>query len=298
MGTTIAVPRAPAATIGTVGIWSAGVRFAPDGAGTAAAAELEQLGCRMAWVPGGIDDGVLASLDLLLDATTSLQFGSSILNIWKHDPSDVARWWAGQSPARRARLLIGMGVSHGALIGDAYERPLAKMRSYLAALDDHGMPLDRVLLAALGPQMLELAASRVGGACPFLVTPGHSATARSILGSDALLAPEQGVVLETDPATARSIAREVVQGYASLPNYTNSWLREGFSEEDIARLSDRLIDGLIAWGDIDAIAVRVREHIDAGADHVALQAIGPGGMMRPISGDLDDWRKLAGLFGR
>lgn len=287
--------RGAAAGIGSVGIWSAGVRYAPDGAGTAAAVELEKLGFRMVWVPGGVDSGVLESLDGLLDATDTLAFGSSILNIWKHEPSDVARWWKGQSSERRSRLILGMGVSHGPLIGDAYEHPLARMKSFLGALEEAGMPLDRVLLAALGPKMLELAGQRAGGACPFLVTPRHSAKAREIMGPNALLAPEQGVVLETDPDKARAMAREVLQVYTGLPNYTNSWLREGFTQHDIDTLSDRLVDGLVAWGGLDAIAGRIREHLDAGADHVSLQAIGEGGMMRPFSEDLKDWRELARL---
>lgn len=290
--------RIAAAAIGEVGIWSAGVRFAPEGAGTAAAIELEKLGFAMVWVPGGVDGGVLDTLDVLLDATSALGVGSSILNIWKHEPADVGRWWERQSPERRSRLLLGLGVSHGPLIGDAYGHPLAKMNSFLGDLENAGMPMDRVLLAALGPKMLELAGQQAGGACPFLVTPRHSAQARAIIGPEALLAPEQGFVLETDPVKARSMAREVVQGYAALPNYTSSWLREGFTQDDIDTLSDRLIDGLIAWGDLAAVEARVREHLDAGADHVALQAVGEGGMMRAVSGDLADWRSLAALVRR
>lgn len=281
---------------GTIAIWSGAVRYAPDGAGLAAAKELEQLGFRTVWVPGGIDSGVLDSLDQLLDATATLKFGSSILNIWMHDPADVARWWRGQSPDRQGRLVLGLGVSHGPLIGEDYGRPLAKMTQFLDALEANGMDLGSTCLAALGPKMLQLAAERTGGACPFLTTPRHSAIARDTLGPDALLAPEQGVVLETDPAKAREIARSFIQGYAGLPNYTNNWLREGFSQEDVATLSDALIDGLVAWGDLESIAKRVQQHLDAGASHVSLQAIGEGGMMRAIGGDLKDWRDLAGLL--
>jgi probable F420-dependent oxidoreductase len=286
--------RAAALDLGRIGIWSTSVRFAPEGRD--AAAELEQLGFGTVWIPGGVDDGVLASLDTLLEATTTLKLATGIINIWKHEPADLAAWWAGQSPERQQRLLLGLGVSHGPLIGDAWAKPLAKMNSFLDGLEAAGMTGERLCLAALGPKMLELSARRTAGAHPYMVTPAHTAQARRALGAEALLAPEQGVVLESDPAKAREIARGFVQHYARLPNYSNSWKREGFSEDEIAALDDRLIDALIAWGDLGSISARLEQHFAAGADHVCVQVIGPGGMRPDVTHDRAVWRELASLL--
>ena len=280
--------------LGRIGIWSTSVRFSPEGRD--AAAELEQLGFETVWIPGGVDSEVLDSLDPLLDATSSLNFATGILNIWKHEPADLAAWWEDQSSTRQARILLGLGVSHGPIIGDDWKRPVAKMRAFLDELDAAGMSSDRVCLAALGPKMLALAAERTAGAHPFIVSPRHTAFAREVMGPGALLAPEQGVVLEADPDKAREIARGVLQQYAQLPNYANSWRRDGFSDTEIERLDDRLVDALIAWGDLDAIAARVEEHCDAGADHVCLQVVGPSGMAADIGYDRQVWRELSRLL--
>ena len=298
MNTPTRSATAAALDLGPVGIWSAPIRFAPGGAGIDAASQLERLGFSAVWVPGGIDNGVLKTLDALLTATSTIKVGSGILNIWKHDPADVAAWWNGQSPQRQKRLILGLGVSHAPLIGDSYQQPLAKMRTYLDALQAVGMPLDHVCLAALGPKMLELAGQRTGGAHPYFVSVRHTAFARKTLGPRALLAPEQGVVLESSPAKAREIAREFLRHYAQLPNYANNWLRDGFTQQDLDSLSDRLIDTLIAWGDIDAIAARVDQHLAAGADHVCLQVITAGGMRSPLSEHIEPWQQLSKLLDR
>jgi probable F420-dependent oxidoreductase len=279
--------------LGPVGIWSAPIRF--DAGGIEAAAELERLGYSAIWVPGGIDSGVLGTLDALLTATATIRLGSGILNIWKHDPGDVAAWWHRQSPEARQRIILGLGVSHAPLIGDSYQRPLASMRSFLDSLQAAGMPLDRVCLAALGPRMLELAGQRTGGAHPYLVSVRHTAFARRTLGSNALLAPEQGVVLERSPVKAREIARGFLSHYARLPNYVNNWLREGFTQHELDSLSDRFVDSIIAWGDVDAISARVDEHLAAGADHVCLQVISAAGMRARLADHMEAWRQLARL---
>ena len=169
------------------------------------------------------------------------------------------------------------------------------MRAYLDAMDAarYGPPppaeaLPRVL-AALRPRMLGLARDRTHGAHPYLTTPRHTARAREVLGAGPVLAPEQGFVLDTDPARARAVAREHLAPYLKLPNYVNSWREEGFEDADVADDgSDRLVDALIAWGDEAAVAARVREHLDAGADHVCVQ---------PVTSDfaraLDELRALA-----
>jgi len=287
-------PGMAKSALGRIGIWAASLRFAPDAAGAAQA--LEKLGFQTIWIPGGADDGVLGSAEKLLGATSSLYVASGILNIWRHEPADVVDWWRGLPTASRSRFMMGLGVSHSLLIGEAYGKPLTKMRAYLDGLEQAGMPLAQTCLAALGPKMLQLAQARTAGAHPYLVTPRHSEFARKIMGPDALLAPEQGVVLETDPDKARELARNVVKFYAALPNYANSWRREGYTDADIETLSDRLIDGLIAWGDMEAIGARVQAHLQAGADHVCLQVIGPGGMAAELDYDRDQWRKLAALL--
>ena len=280
--------------LGRIGIWSTSVRFSPQGAD--AAAELEDLGFRTVWIPGGIDDGVLASLDHLLEATSTLKFATGIINIWKHEPADVAAWWMRQSSERQSRLLLGLGVSHGPLIGESWGKPLEKMTAFLDGLDAGGIPRDRLCLAALGPKMLELAGTRTAGAHPYMVSPRHSTVARETMGAAPLVAPEQGFVLESDPDTARAVARGFVQHYARLPNYANNWRRDGFSDEEIETLSDRLIDDLIAWGDVDAASARIEAHLAAGADHVCVQVIGPGGMVPDVARDLVAWRKFATLL--
>jgi probable F420-dependent oxidoreductase len=296
MNTSEPSAAATALGLGAVGIWSAPIRFAPAGAGITAAAELERLGFSAVWVPGGVDSGVLQKLDALLTATSSISVGTGILNIWKHEPADVAAWWNGQSPQRKKRIILGLGVSHGPLIGESYQRPLARMRVFLDGLQAAGMPLDRVCLAALGPKMLEMAGQRTSGAHPYLVSVRHTAFARKMLGPRALLAPELGVVLEHSPVKAREIARETLRQYLRFPNYANNWLRDGFTQQDLDSLSDRLVDSLIAWGDIDAIAARVREHLDAGADHVCLQVISAGGMRAPLAEHIEPWQQLAKLL--
>jgi probable F420-dependent oxidoreductase len=280
-------------TLGGTGIWAADLRYGqgqedPDAAIRDAAAELEALGYTAAWIPD-VGGDVFGPLERLLDATTTMTVATGILNVWKHTAGEVAAFRAGLSEDRRGRLLLGLGVSHGALIGDEWARPIDVMIRYLDDLDSEGVPASERCLAALGPRMLALAAARSGGAHPYLVTPEHTARARAALGAGPLLAPEQGVVLERDPDEARAIARVNLGIYAGLPNYTNNWRRLGFSEEDVSGLSDRLVDALVAWGDAETIARRVREHRDAGADHVCVQVLGPQGAPMPRAG----WRELA-----
>ena len=287
---------ADAIDVGRLGIWSTSLRFSPGDEALDAARELEALGFGAIWIPGGLDDGVLGSLDRLLDATHSIKLATGIINIWKQQPADVAAWFRSQAPERRARLLLGLGVSHGPLIGAAWGTPLAKMRSFLDALDEAGMPREHLCLAALGPKMLALSAQRTAGAHPYMVTARHTAFAREALGTEALLAPELGVVLEEDPAKARAIARKFMGFYATLPNYADNWRRDGFTDAEIATLDDRLVDAVIGWGSVAAIGRRLEEYFAAGADHVCIQALGPGGQPADLERDREDWRRLATLI--
>jgi probable F420-dependent oxidoreductase len=279
------------------GIWSGALRDHPDDAAVAdAAAELEQLGYSALWIPGRGGGQIFDAASALLRATERITVATGILNVWMHDPEFVAAQRAELADGFDGRFLLGLGVSHARVVDrdqpGRYGRPLETMRAYLESLDVAAPPVavdDRVL-AALGPRMLELARDRAAGAHPYLVTPEHTRRAREILGAGPLLAPEQGVVLESEPARARASAREHLERYLELPNYTNSLRRLGFGDDDLRNGgSERLVDAVIAWGDTDAIAARLREHRDAGADHVCIQVVTSDSRELPRA----QWRELA-----
>jgi probable F420-dependent oxidoreductase len=277
--------------LGRVGVWARELRFDPDpGAIADAAAELEELGYAALWIPD-VGGDLFGAVDLLLDATTAVTVATGIANIWTQGAADVARNTLRRSRERPGRFVLGLGASHAALI-DRYEKPLSAMRAYLDELDAASPPLpaDERLLAALGPRMLELAAARSAGAHPYLVTVDHTRWARAILGREAVLAPELGVVIDSDPVAARERARAHVADYMALPNYVNSWRRLGFTDDDLRDGgSDRLVDAVVAIGDEETIAARVAEHLAAGADHVCIQVVGPMGQPLPR----EEWRRLA-----
>ncbi|HEX7871494.1 MAG TPA: TIGR03620 family F420-dependent LLM class oxidoreductase [Sphingobium sp.] len=282
--------------IGRVGIWSMAMRFGDKGQAAEAVAELDDLGYGALWVPGGIGGDLTGDLERLLSGSTRLTVASGILNIWKHEPADVAAWWTGLSADHQARVLLGLGVSHSHIVGDDYAKvkPLSVMRAYLDQLSGAGIPADALCLAALGPKMLELARDRTAGVHPYLVTPEHTALAREAVGAGKLVAPEQGVVLESDPVRARELARGALAQYQAYPNYRNSWLRLGFSEAEIDGASDTLVDALFAWGSAEQIKARVDAHFAAGADHVCLQVITGAGL--DIAAERPVWRELAAVL--
>jgi probable F420-dependent oxidoreductase len=278
--------------LGRVGIWSLELRFGDRGQAAEAASELDELGFGALWIPGGVGGDVLGDVGRLLDATKKTVLATGIINIWKHEPREIGEWWNAQSADRQARALLGLGVSHGSIIGESYAKPLAVMREYLAKLSGEGLPAESLCLAALGPKMLELSRDHTAGAHPYLVTPEHSAVARKVLGSNALLAPEQGVLLTSDSARARELALQALTHYRRLPNYVNNWRRLGFTEEEISNADERLLDGLFVWGSMDKIAERVNAHLAAGADHVCVQFI--SGAARPDFDALRPaWREFA-----
>ncbi|WP_143229804.1 LLM class F420-dependent oxidoreductase [Actinophytocola xanthii] len=238
-------------------------------------AELEEIGVGTLWL-GGSPDPDLRIVEELLDSSTTLTVATGIVNVWAEPAEVAARSRTRVLERYPDRFLLGVGASHRVLVGDAYVRPYEKLVSYLDDLDAAGVPVDGRVLAALGPRVLRLAAERTRGAHPYLVTPEHTARAREILGAGKLLVPEQKVVLSTDPGEARTLARQRLAMYLELPNYTNSWRRQGFTEDDLAGGgSDRLVDAMVAWGDEDAVRARVEEHRAAGADQVALQVLNP-----------------------
>ena len=282
--------------IGTLGVWSAELRYGDASAARDAAAELESLGYTALWVPGGIGGAVFDDCENLLGATERVPVATGILNLWMHSIRETCDGHARVTAAFPDRFLLGIGVSHAALV-DAnepgkYVKPLAVTRTFLDEIDatTPTVPRDQRVLAALGPKMLELSRDRSAGAHPYLTSPDHTAFARDILGSGPLLAPEQHVVLETDPEQARALARASLAIYMTLPNYVNNWRRFGFTEDDVSGAgSDRLVDALVAWGDEAAIANRVRQHLDAGADHVCVQIASESRAELPLSA----WRQLA-----
>ncbi|MEV6544803.1 LLM class F420-dependent oxidoreductase [Streptomyces sp. NPDC051665] len=286
-------PKKLRETVGRYGIWSVGLRTedpARRGELADAAAELEQLGYGAVWLGGS---SAARHAVPLIEATSTLAVGTSIQSIWQYDAAESAASFAELEAAHPGRFLLGLGVSH-AKLADQYRRPYSALVSYLDALDTAGVPADRRLLAALGPKTLELARDRSAGSIPYLVTPEHTAKARAILGETPLLAPELKVVLETDPTRARTLARDYLAMYLALPNYTNNFLRNGFTDSDIADGgSDRLVDAVFAWGDESQIRARIDAFLAAGADHVALQVV--DGAARD-SLPREAWRKLASLL--
>ncbi|MBO0886170.1 MAG: LLM class F420-dependent oxidoreductase [Acidimicrobiales bacterium] len=283
--------------MGPIGVWSGELRAVEGGERAEVAAELDQLGYAAAWVPGGLgadDPDPLRAFGEMLDASSRLVLATGILSIWTTVPATVAGGHAALVGKHAGRFVLGLGVSHPHLVerlGHQWERPLEKMATYLDGLDRASPPVpegERVL-AALGPRMLELSRDRAAGAHPYLVSPDHTRRAREVLGSGPLLAPEQKVILDGDAARARSLARERVAMYLGAPNYRRNLLRMGFGPDDLDNGgSDRLVDSLVVWGDLDAVAARVKEHHDAGADHVCLQVLLPERRL-----PRDEWRRLA-----
>jgi len=281
-----------AVRVGRVGIWaSSRVLQGPPALDTAA--ELDELGFGALWVGGARGD--LRLIGDLLGATLSLTVATGIVNVWTQPSGSTAQAFAATSEAHPDRVLLGIGASHKAMVeaatGQPYVHPYGKLVSYLDDLDaaQPPVPTEARALAALGPKVLALAGARTAGAHPYLVTPEHTERARQILGAGPLLAPEQGVVLEQDPDTARGIARAALAPYFEMPNYPNDWRRLGFTEDDLAGGgSNRLIDALVAWGDEQAVRSRVEEHLAAGADHVCAQVLTTTGP--PTS---EQYRRLA-----
>jgi probable F420-dependent oxidoreductase len=274
-------PRLPLARIG---LWTGALDTVPAARARELAAELEELGYGALWIPEVAGRDPFVHLALLLSATERLVGATGIANIWARDAVATSCAANALTEAFPERVLVGLGVSHQNLVGDLrgheYARPLTAMRRYLDGIarapytaQRPGTPT-RYVLAALRPRMLGLAAERTDGAHPYFTTPEHTAKARELLGAGPLLCPEQAVVLETDPARAREIGRAYTSVYLGQPNYVNSVRELGFGDDDLRDGgSDAFVDALVAWGDEERVLERVRAHLDAGADHVAVQAL-------------------------
>jgi probable F420-dependent oxidoreductase len=254
--------------LGRYGVWLGTRSLDPE-----LAAQIESLGYGAAWI-GGSPDAELAWVEPALTQTTSLQLATGIVNLWAAPAATVAESYQRIESAHPGRFLLGIGVGHPEHT-QQYQKPYDALVGYLDELDDAKVPTSRRVLAALGPRVLALAAARSAGAHLYLTTPEHTAKAREQLGNTVFLAPEHKVVLTVDAAEARRIGREAVGFYLNLSNYVNNWLRLGFTEHDVSQPgSDKLIDAVVAYGTPDAIAARLNEHLDAGADHVAIQVLG------------------------
>jgi probable F420-dependent oxidoreductase len=236
------------------------------------AKEIESLGYGAVWV-GGSPPAELSWVEPILEATTTLQVATGIVNIWTAAAGPVAESFHRIDQAYPGRFLLGIGVGHREVVSD-YRKPYDALVGYLDQLDEYGVPANRRVVAALGPRVLKLSAERSAGAHPYLTTPEHTAQARELIGPSAFLAPEHKVVLTTDAEKARSVGRRALDMYFNLANYRNSWKRLGFSEEEVTRPgSDRLVDAVVAYGTPDEIAARLKQHVDAGADHVPVQVL-------------------------
>lgn len=270
-----------AVQLGRYGIWAR-----PDRATTELAREAERLGYGAVWVGGS--PGELAAIEPLLDATEHLVVATGIVNMWQVPADEAASWFHRLEELHPGRFLLSVGIGHREATAE-YRSPYATMVAYLDRLDADGVPADRCVLAALGPRVLGLAAERAAGAHPYLVPAEHTGTARKVLGAGALLAPEHKVLLEPDPSAAREQARPTVGRYLQMRNYRTNLRRVGFTEDDLANGgSDALVDALVAHGEPELVAAALAEHLDAGADHVAIHVLDddPLATLRTLAGVL------------
>ena len=273
--------------LGQFGVWRGASQLTPE-----LAVGIERAGFGALWV-GGSPAGDLRQVEQLLDATSTLTLATGIVNMWQADARTVAASFARIEASHPGRFLLGVGAGHREATQE-YAKPFDTLVSYVDALLGAGVPATSLVLAALGPKVLRLAGERTVGAHPYLVPPAFTRGARRILGAGPLLAPEQKVVLDADPERARAIGRPRVQNpYLGLVNYTSNLRRLGWGDDDLSGGgSDALIDALVAHGSAGQVAARLTEHLDAGADHVAIQLI-----TEPGADPLDGYGQLAQALG-
>jgi probable F420-dependent oxidoreductase len=256
--------------------------------------EIEALGYGAIWA-GGSPPAELSWVEPILEATSTLKLATGIVNIWTAEPGPTAESFHRIEKAFPGRFLLGIGVGHPEAHQE-YRKPIEALTDYLDKLDENGVPKDRRVVAALGPKVLKLSAERSAGAHPYLTTPEHTAEARRLLGADALIAPEHKAVLTTDAEKARAVGRKALEIYLNLANYLNNWKRLGFTDDDFADArsktgeakpgSNRLVDAVVAYGTPDQIAARLKEHLAAGADHVAVQVLAGPDKLVPALAEL------------
>ena len=283
-----------------LGVWFFMDRMSAQDA-AAAAQRIESLGYTALWIPETVGRDPFAHAAWLLANTKQLVLATGIANVYHREPGVTAQAQKTLAEQSNNRFLLGLGVSHRPLVeglrGLKYGPPVATMREYLekmatapyASVGPSETP--PTVIAALGPKMLALARDAAAGAHPYFTSPRHTKMARDVLGPEKWLCVEQKVVLETDAEKARTLARATARTYQALPNYRNNWLRMGLAEADIdGEGTDAFIDATFAWGDAAAIRERIDEHLAAGASHVCIQPVHPGGTAGEI-----DWNVLEAL---
>jgi probable F420-dependent oxidoreductase len=283
---------APNIDLGRFGVFTMDPRSRYIGLGMAVitpeqAQEIERLGYGTLWF-SGVSDAELSFVEPLLEATTALKVATGIVNIWSADAKTVAESFHRINTAHPGRFVLGIGAGHPEHT-EEYRKPYDALVDYLDELDEYGVPATQRVLAALGPRVLRLTAERSAGAHPYNTTPEHTAQARDIIGPNALLAPEQMVVLATDTEEARAVGRKVLKtyNYLNLTNYVNNFKRLGFTDADLTPPgSDKFIDTLVAYGTPDDIANRLDEHRRAGADQVVIQVLGGPDKLLPTLAEL------------
>jgi probable F420-dependent oxidoreductase len=268
--------------IGRVGLWSPHLQWQPASRAREAVAEFEELGFGAVWVGEATGKEALTHAAILLSASPRIVVATGIASIWARDPVAMANGARTLAEAYPGRFVLGLGVSHPFLTEPRdrrYERPLTTMRAYLDAMDRApyvGPPSTAPprVLAALGPRMLELARDRAAGAHPYFVPVEHTARARAALGGESVLAPEQAVAIDHDRDRARHIAGPYMASYLKLGSYRNNLRRLGWQEDDLTDGStERLVDAMVACGDVGVALARISDHLEAGADHVALRVL-------------------------
>lgn len=290
--------------IGTYGIWTGALDMQPSASAGEAVAELADIGFGAVWIPETVFREPFVHVALLLGASQQIKVATGIVNRYGRDPLACNAAMQTLNEAYPGRFLLGLGVSHEHLVSwlrkHDYSKPYSGMVEYLDAMDGArffaptGEPPAQMVLAALGPKMLKLAAERTAGALPYFVPPEHTAIARGEMGPQPLLAVEQMVVLDADASTARATARQHMAVYLQAPNYTRNLERLGYGPDELVDgASDRLVDAIVAWGTMDDVLRRVQAHLDAGADHVCIQVLDPDMAHLPIV----EWRELAAALG-
>jgi len=296
--------QSPHIDLGPYGIWTGAFGVQPSSMARECAAEVEELGFGALWIPETVFREVFLEALILLEGTATLKVATGIANRYARDALTTNAAMQTINEAHPGRFLLGLGVSHAHLVAGVrkhpYDKPFSGMVDYLDRMEKarffapKGEPPAQMVLAALGPRMLRLAAERTAGAHPYFVPPEHTAFARDTMGPAPLLAVEQMVVLDPDPTTARETARAHMAAYIGLPNYANNLLRLGFTEDDLTDGgSDRVVDAVVAWGTIDDVLARVQAHRDAGADHVCIQVLDADLAHLPRA----EWRRLSQALG-
>ena len=285
--------------LGRIGLWAADFDLQPMTKSQEAIAQVEEMGYGAVWVPEAVIREPFASTALLLSATKKIVLATGIASLHARTAQTMQAGWKTLTEAFPDRFLLGIGVSHAPMVQGVhkgtYDKPYSTMVEYLDAMDKGiffgaaPTTAPQRVLAALGPKMLKLAAERGAGAHPYFTPVEHTAFARETMGAGALLAPEVAVVLETDATKAREIARKYMTTYTRLPNYANNLKRFGFTEDEITKQEDRLVDAIVAWGTIDTVTAAVKSHLDAGADHVCIQVLTD----KPGTLPMREWQDLA-----